>query len=199
MYLPWARGEARKTDGQLEPESALGDASFSALRDEAMLEAILIYQGINGGWHGDIVLKDMPRGMPNVLGSPVGEPHRTRHQAEKSVRLLLVGLLRKIAENQASGEPPKSAVFLYYGHPFKLSHEAFKMIDRMKWVQSEEDALRRIEDVTTRLLPNGATREAWEALAQPQRAQVMMAIHLAAATGISRYPVLPHRPPAARH
>jgi hypothetical protein len=64
--LPWARSEAKKDSLKFEPKSALGRASMSHVSEDK-LDAVMIYPAPKGGWHGDVVLKGVPPGVPDAF------------------------------------------------------------------------------------------------------------------------------------
>src|SRR6476661_4921942 len=88
ILLPRAKAKAAKDNPTYRPISALGRAQMPHLRIDNV-EAVLIYQAPKGGWHGDVVLRKVPPGVPDILGSPVDNPRPTREMAVESTTALL--------------------------------------------------------------------------------------------------------------
>ena len=56
------------------------------------LSELHIYCEAMDRWHADFVLRTVPPGLPNVIGSPVKHPCRSREEAWRFARSLVLGL-----------------------------------------------------------------------------------------------------------
>ena len=85
-------------------ESMIAKAQQPHVR-EKNLEALLIWPGERGGWIVDMVLRNVPPGIANTLGTPVQTPWRTEVEAEDHGRRLLEMALLLAHQNEKSPEP----------------------------------------------------------------------------------------------
>lgn len=189
--LPWARAEARKDDIEVELESALGKAAGTYLT-EANLDALMIYPAPKGGWHADVVLKTVPPGIPNVFGTPVHKPCRTRTEAEDRGKRMLVMLLALAARN--AGAEPAAPVFMLDGWTFKLLPELYEVAlaafpDRADGYGTKLQAAGRLEAALDRLCPEGFDGAAFNKWPRGKQADLLTVIHIAVLSGLYAYPM----------
>lgn len=191
---PWARAEAAKGSSRVTEKSGLA-AVVGYHATEAKLDCVMIYPGPAGGWHADVMLKDMPDGAPNTLGSPVEKPFATRAEAEEAAKGILVALFLLMRQRQAD---PPSRVFLLYQCDCKLSAEAFDLIQGGPMV-SKEEASRVLTSIVEYIFPGCKTviPEDIDRLSQKQRAVLWTAMHLAAQSGVFAYPLREDKPPGS--
>lgn len=189
--LPAARAKLRKARVD-DAYSPLAEAQFSHLTDERQLHALLIYEAPLGGWHADLLFDGMPDGYPNTLGTAKQAPARTRREAEDQAQALLVLALDVIAKNQAQAPQPQAPVFMLHGWGVPLSQSMFQVLaqvsDGQARYDSREEAVQRIEEVLAELLPDGFDDDGFKALDFEARTKLLSVLHLAAATGVFRYP-----------
>jgi hypothetical protein len=122
-----ARAEARKLgrDTEMRPLSVLGQ-SMTGRITEKNFHALVVYQGSKGGWFGDLVLKGMPTGVPDAMGTPSSDPRATREEALRDAFAVLVGILAQIDEYDRAGhdtKPGDGRVFELYGFSFTIPGE----------------------------------------------------------------------------
>jgi hypothetical protein len=189
--LPWARAEASKDDSKAEIESALGKAAVTYLTEEN-LDALIIYPAPKGGWHADIVLKTVPPGIPNVFGTPVAHPCRTRAEAEDTGKRLLVSLL--ILAGRNAGAKPAPPVFMLDGWTFKLLPELYDVAlaafpDRVNGYGTKLQAAGRVEAALDQLCPEGFDGDTYNTWPREKQAQLLTVIHIAVLSGLYAWPM----------
>lgn len=202
--LPWARAEARKpgyADSEIKEQSALGRASFSHVTEDN-LDALVIYPAPLGGWHADLVLKHVPPGVPNTIGSPVGSPFPTRSAAEDGAKKTLVMMLVTAARNRASPAASLPPVFILYGWSMDLLPALFEEAlalfpDRADGYGSKEAAAARIEETLAALCPAGFDGVAFNDWSHGDKVALMTVLHIAALSGVFAYPLRRDAPPAS--
>jgi hypothetical protein len=197
--LPWARAEAKKPGAEIRGKSALYDTT-AAYVTEDNLEALLIYPAPLGGWHCDVMFKDVPPAVPNCMGSPVATPFRTRAEAEDHGKWLLVSLLTIAQQPKGNGNP----VFLLYGAVLRLLPEAIAAAARAepdsvdRGYGSKEHAVNRIKETLAEVCPEGFTVDAFnKTMAREKKARLLAVLHIAALSGLFAYPPRLDQPPAA--
>lgn len=194
--LPWARAEARKGDIIYEAQSALGNTAAAHVT-LANLDALMIYPAPLGGWHADVLLKDAPPGAPNTMGTPVGQPCRTKPEAEEIGKRLLVMLCRLAAQNEANKTLPPAPVFMLHGHTFRLLPELYQIALALApagaggpngGYESKERAIERIEETLAEFCPDGFDGKAFNSWDGMKKAELLTVLHIAALTGVYVYP-----------
>ena len=182
ILLPQAKERATKEALIWQPMSALGRAQAPYLRLDNV-DTVLIYQAAKGGWHGDVVLKQVPDGVPNVLGTPVENPCPTREMATD----LVVNLLAQIIGTERAGNhPPLIALpaFLFHGYEVNLLSE---ILEQIPGYESVERALNRLAQMERELFPNGVP-DSHLTLDGGDSRIFLAVIHMATKTGVFRYP-----------
>ena len=190
-WLPAARAEAAAGDAGLTDLSPLARAQEPYVT-EANLDAVLIHPGRLGGWHADVVLKSVPLGVGNSIGTAVEKPSATREEAEHLGRTLLVMCL--VHERRARAMPPVApapAPFVLYGCAVPLSGEGMLTAailngDRRPAPEMLGPAIAGLVRLSC---PGGFTLAAYEALPGSVRDQLLGWLHLAALGGMHAYPL----------
>ena len=194
--LPSARVDAARMDGsEMKSASALYDAQRPYVTEDN-LDTLVIYPAPLGGWHCDLVLRDVPHMVPNTLGSPVGQPFRTLADAEEFARTLLamaVYLSRQAVPASRPGHAPPGAAFLLRGITIRLRPDVVAKAlggapEGAGRYPSKAVAIARIEDVLALYLPGEVTLERFNAMGRNEMARVMTVLHMAALTGVFAYP-----------
>ena len=186
--------EVEDSDDMVEPLSGLAKATFNAMTMDN-LDAILIYQAPKGGWHCDLVLKDMPPGVPNSFGTRVETPCKTREEAEEVGRGLLAATIIHIKARQKPEKP--TPVFLLHGAEFKLLPEIFEITRQMMPDMLSDGgpyktaigAIHRIESVLEQLFPNGFDPDAFNNMDRDRQIVLLSVLHGATLAGVFRYPL----------
>lgn len=105
-----ARKEAEKQindiNSYLQPKTLLGQRTIENIK-EKHIEAVIVYSNKKNEWYADIVLKNTPVGVPNVLGTPVIHPEKTEQDAKKSAYTMLVGLYKNIITQERAKHDQK--------------------------------------------------------------------------------------------
>lgn len=97
------RERSSKDDLELTPHSAGANAMFAHLRVRN-LKSIIIRQNKDGYWTGELLLKRVPHGVPDVLGVPEHAPHWP-YKSRQDV-LSMLGLMIKGIWLQDRRKPP---------------------------------------------------------------------------------------------
>jgi hypothetical protein len=181
--LPSARAEAAKTDEGRVEVGVLGSAQLAYLKEENFV-SIEIYPAPLGGWHCDVLLANVPVGVPNVMGTPVQSPLATRDAAEAHSRTLLVTVLKLMQLPKPEKAEP---YFLLYGVGLPLSQKAVEMCS-----QISHDAVELvIREALAEVCPEDAEHwdAHWEHWSAAGRLELLRAVHMAAASGVFTYPL----------
>lgn len=182
--LPQARADMVKY--QNHSQSRLADAMTPYLREDNF-EAVIIYQDQNGGWIADLLLKQVPPGVSNALGTPVGFPHSTREEAVQSAIHMISSALLMGQTPAANTEP----VFFYYDSEISLIPHLLAKLEEMGGrYATREDALKRLEQITLTLFPAGFDFERLQQISKDRdrMASLVSVIHMSVMHGIMRYP-----------
>lgn len=170
---------AKQEKHSWQPMSGLGRAMGPYLRIDNV-DAVMIYQAPKGGWHGDVVLRSVPPGVPNTLGSPVENPCPTRELAVE----LATGLLAQIIGGVDAGTETGPPVFLFHGFEFTLMPELMKLAPAC---ESVEHALSRLAEIEQTVFPDRIPNTQITLEGEPL-VRLMAVIYMAAKTGVFRYP-----------
>lgn len=86
------------------------------------LDGLHIYPGPAGGWHADISFRDLPAGIPNVIGTPKALPCRTRDEAVEAAHAMLSMFIGMMLETEGKPSTAKSdnATFIYDGITLRI-------------------------------------------------------------------------------
>jgi hypothetical protein len=197
--LPWARAEAKKrgNDHELMAGSALGKSQFPYITEDNFV-ALVIYPAPFGGWHADMLLKNVPPGVPNSIGSPVATPYETREKAEAYAKEMLIGMLVQAARSKA--EPPSNPAFLFYDWEIKLQRELLDKLlaqkpDATKGYGSEEAAIARLEGIVAGLEKIGFHQQNFDSWPIEWQNRLMSVVYMAALSGLFVYPPRQDAPP----
>lgn len=118
-----AKIDLSDTSESMEPTSMIAQAITDRLT-EKNFDAVIIRES-HGGWHADVLLKGLPAGIGNVLGTPEEEPLASRMEAEKAAVMILRGLLRIALENaRARHDRPKDDLRPFTLHRVTLGSAA---------------------------------------------------------------------------
>lgn len=133
--LPQLRKEVSlaKPDGVMQPRSLIGQSLMGRICYDN-LDALVIRRS-SGGWHADLILKRMPVGVPNVMGTPEAHPLPDREAAVAAGTDILRQLCRLAAENALAGrDQPLEDVrpFELHGHTFQIPGPVVEQV-RLIW------------------------------------------------------------------
>lgn len=189
-WLEQAKEDAREVL-KAEYGTPLGRAQSSYLSYDK-LDMVLIYPAPKGGWHADVVLKDMPPGIPNSIGTRVETPCKTREEAEMAGRGILAGIVAQIEQN--GKQEPLPPVFLLHGWKFPLIPGFFMFALRampagFNGYGSPLQAAVRIEQALGELCPRGFDGHEFNGWSQDKKAELLSVLHIAVLSGLFCYPM----------
>jgi hypothetical protein len=95
-------------DTALAATSSLGQSLLPHMTRDR-IDALVVFQR-NGGWMAEAVLKDLPAGLPNVMGTPENMPLGTRKEAEEQGCQLLKAFAALIKENELLQSGPDQII-----------------------------------------------------------------------------------------
>jgi hypothetical protein len=168
---------------------------------------VLIYPAPLGGWHGDVLLRDMPPGFPNCVGTQVEHPMATRAEAEARAKVVLVGLLAHIARKPVP-EPPPPPGFIFFDFGVQLLPELYEhslavMPEFVDGYGSIERAIEKMDEAVATVWPDGYHGQDINTLPIDDKVFLLTRVHIAALSGLFAYPPRAHGKPAregdARH
>mgnify|MGYP007008283387 CR=1 FL=1 len=195
LMKPKALAEAKKVSGGeglfTSTGSALGAATLPHLR-LSNVAAVLIYRGDLGGWIADLLLKDVPFGYPNLVGTPVGTPLGSRKKAEESAHSMLVAAAVNELRSPEEPDPdePADIIFDYHGYAFTLPKELTYLAKLGTVVdpRTAEEIIDHLKEVERELFPKGVDHESLNATPRDQIARLMSIFTCLLAKGVFRYP-----------
>jgi len=121
--LPRLRKEVSlaSPESVMQPTSIIGQSLMGRIGYDN-LDALIIRRS-SGGWHADVILKGMPVGVSNVMGTPEAHPLPSREAALEAGTGILRQLCRLATENALAGrEKPleDTRPFELHGHTFQI-------------------------------------------------------------------------------
>lgn len=191
--LPAAIEEA-KNEGLKVITGTAPASGLAAHLTMANFHSLIVHEGEQGGWVVDLMLKDMPPGVPSVLGTPVATPHKTRDEAVEMAPKLLA-YMTKLA--MSPKEKPVAPVFEYFDVNVTMVPTILEAMVAAGMTQQVESSycVGRLNEVSKKYFPEGATVEKMDALNHDQRKEVLVVLHMASAMGMFRYPEPEAKPP----
>jgi hypothetical protein len=195
-WLPEARRDVEQRGPALiTPFSGVAKAMVPYINEDNF-DALLIYPGPKGGWHADLMLKSVPPGLPNVLGSPKQSPLATRSDAVEMARSLLEMALAQAKLNRDAPTETPPPAFELYDWSFELNPKGLEIIEKVKPPDYSPDRpIEFLEEVLAEFAPNGFDAEAFNTWPRKAQGRLVTALHLAALHGIFRYPLNLDKPP----
>lgn len=180
----------------LAPKSHQGSSLMSRLRQEN-LEALVIYQRNGGRWYADLLLKKMPVGAPNVMGTPVSDPLSSEKEAREAGQGLLEGILNACLDNELAKSDKVATDDLVFDFPSTALNVPSQVVEE---ISSAFNAIPEGMGPTleimraqlrTRLLEffgaEDMTSEDWESLSADRKTVLMANVTAMLALGEFRY------------
>jgi hypothetical protein len=203
-WAPQAKARARKAISdpkgiEIHPGTLLGQKLFARL-SEKNLDAVLVYEDPHrpGRWHGDVLLKNTPIGMPNSFGTQRDAPVASRKEAERQAFGFLIGVYRHIIENEMSGrdvKPTDERVFALHGHELSLPGELIDSIASAAVLMTERETgtaedVRNLLDAKIERMTGGGefTIEAWDAAPEELQRGAIANMVMLLVMGVFRHP-----------
>ena len=126
-----AKAEARKVkpEQSMKAHSVLGKSVMSRIKSKNF-DALIVYEDGPGKWYGDLILKGMPSGVPDSLGTATSTPRSSPQEATNDCYMILVGILRAMNERDNSSHDKALEdirVFDIHGIEFSVPGEAVDM------------------------------------------------------------------------
>jgi hypothetical protein len=193
-WLPEAKKEAEANTTTTGHMSSLGETTIQYARFDN-LDALVIHEAPTGGWHADVLFKETPHGVPNVMGTPVGHPCGTRAEALEAGKSILCLVVAECIKNEASGPPTASPVFLYRGLTLRLASELLEVLGSYETTDHANHAILRFTETEKEIFPNGFSEEAMAKISHDDMLKIATVAHMAALTGVFAYPPRTPVPP----
>lgn len=198
QWLPRVRAQIDLSDTResMVPTTLIAQ-SITARLTEKNFDAIVIRRS-RGGWHADILLRGMPTGLSDVLGTPEAQPLASREAAETAAMLLFRGLLRVAMENaRARRDTPEVDMRPFEIHGMTIGVPGV-IVDKMRSMgEALGPALMGDAELTRgRLAANlvsmfGSDRfdpDIWEGATDEARRRILANIVVLLALGENRHP-----------
>lgn len=191
--LPLAKAELSKfRESADETSSSMSTLMRNMLPHLSVdrLSGVHIYPTKTGGWHADVVLSGMPKGIPNVFGTPVEMPCISESAARDAAVYILVSILMAIedhAENDEKGREGFCA-FEYEGVTLSVPQELVDIIAEEADELSREYVLQRLAEIKSELGVTYFTPEVLHEFDQEQMASFQSVLLMALSLDIFRWP-----------
>lgn len=122
--LPAAMREAKKRlgDGSFEAQQSLMADVVIRHAEPSNLDGVMVYR-TERGWYADLVMREVPLGASNVMGTPADMPRMSREEAEKDGYQVLVAALfgwMRSKEDANSSSHGDVRVFKLHGRDFPI-------------------------------------------------------------------------------
>lgn len=195
--LPAARAKVR-AGYSLENPSPLARAFGVHVREDN-IDAVVVHPGPKGGWHCDVLLRDVPPGVPNCIGSPIATPFHTEREAEAYAVDALALALAMERDRKAGALPLGKPVFWLHDLTLELSPDVLQRAAKVRqesFDMTRDDVIAGLRRTLSRLgLEHDATLEQVEALPEMDRVLLAANLHGAAACGLFTWPPRMDAPP----
>jgi hypothetical protein len=193
-----AKAEARnpKSEHAMQAHSMLGKSVMNRIKVRNF-EALIVYEDGPGKWYGDLVLKGMPPGVPNSLGTATSTPRFSAKEATNDCYMILVGLLRGMHERDKAARDKTLEdirVFEIHGMEFSVPGEAVDVTHALSEMTvgadySADDALEFVGRVVDDICGGkDLTKEVLESTSEELNKKLMTAMSLALMRGEFHYP-----------
>lgn len=189
--LPAAREKAAEHDFKTEAQSAIGKAHLPYII-ESNLEGIHIYHANTGGWIADLYFKNIPIGVPNVIGTPVGRPCKNREEALENATMMLATVIN----NKPTEPPPPDFVFTIYDMCFPLPLEMLETVAKAQMniegevgYGSKDNAIKRLENALKHYFGDAEpSYDLLQSLSHDAKIHLTAICCMCSLSGILRYP-----------
>lgn len=192
-----ARFKSEKSlDGKIGDASPLASSLFAHLTP-GNFRAVVVYRR-SRGWYADVLLKDLPAGIPDAIGTPLNHPHASREEAEEAAWVNFRMVMHQAVTNEAAnadGPRQDVRVFDLHGMAFRLPGRLVDELAAMATMLSEgqmgtvKEARQRMAGHLEEIMGSDTfIEEKWEAATDQQRNRVMASMIQQMVLGSARYP-----------
>lgn len=195
--IAWAETAMREPEMEMKVLSGRGQAMTDYVRLDN-LKALILYRTARG-WYADLVLKQTPVGVTDVMGTPTDMPLPSREEAEEQGKMILrAACLQAKMNGPAMPDNTRNAprYFSLYGTELKLDGEYLDMLSAVPAMlgqtpaEAREYALERMDEVSAQ---HGFTednvKQRLAAMDQDTFMEVYCLAFMLATVSIVRYPV----------
>jgi Uncharacterized protein conserved in bacteria len=156
-----------------------------------------IYKGDKGGWFFDIVFKDLPPGLPTIIGQPSSMPCETREEAEKAATNMLAALVQQ-RDKPLPDQVEAEAVFQFDEVYIYIPTEIVASLER-SGAPDLGYVRQRLAEIRKAFAGDGVmTKEVVDRLNDDQMTRLYAVVAMAVAAGIIRWPEPDEAPPRSR-
>jgi hypothetical protein len=186
--MPEARKLMEKITGAEAFQNPLGEHTMPHLHINRVT-GVHLYQGKLGGWYFDLTFKDLPPGIPEIMGQPVEHPCKTREEAIKGAVAMLAYLLAR-KDKPLPGADEAVVVFPFDEVAVKLPSSIIAELEKFPLPKNRQEMARhRLDEVRKEFAKDGPlTMAIMDGLTNEQRAAIMSVAAMAVVSGIARWP-----------
>lgn len=186
--LPEAIRRAPEMDLVESQASPLGANTFKHIHIDRVA-GVHVYQGDRGGWYFDLSFKDLPPGVPNVLGQPVAYPLETKEEAINGA-ISMLAMLVKTRDKILPRHDDAEAVFPFDDVVISLPSDLIRTLAAAPFPPPEYEYVRgRLDEIRRQFAEDGTmTGEVMDKLTEDQRMEVFTVVAMAICRGIARWP-----------
>lgn len=204
-----AKAEARKREYEhsMQAHSVLGKSVMSRIKVKNF-DALIVYEDGPGKWYGDLILKGMPPGVPNSLGTATSTPRSSAKEATNDCYMILVGILRAMHERDNASHDKTLEdirVFEIHGIEFSIPGEAVDVAYALSEMTvgadyTGDDALEFVGRVVDEIAcGEDLTEDVLKGISGGQNQKLLTAMSLALMRGEFHYPRIKISSPDAKN
>lgn len=186
--MPEAERRAPEMNMVEASSSSLGANTFKHIHIDRVT-GVHVYQGERGGWYFDLTFKDLPPGVPNVLGQPVAYPLETREEAINGA-VSMLAMLISTRDKTLPGHEDAEAVFPFDDVVITLPSVLIRALESAPVpVPDFGYVCDRLDETRRQFAGDGTmTEDVMGRLTDDQRMQVFTVVAMAICRGIARWP-----------
>lgn len=140
--------------GTVQAGTHVGNSVLENIRLDN-LHALIIRRS-RGGWHADILLRDMPAGVSNVMGTPEHMPLARREDALEAGTAILEQIYKICLENESAYhdvKPGQTRYFEIHGYALGLPAKAIdELAERMPPGNDNDEVIQELRKALSELL-----------------------------------------------
>jgi len=199
--LPEARAYARKAIRDPNIQMKVNTTRAMATQRFIVVDnfrALVVYR-TSRGWYADLLLKNVPPGVSDVMGTPLSMPHTTREEADEAAVLILNSMcLQSIMNEGVVGDVSKGDVrpFALFNFTRNLPGEAVDLcipvmaITGQTVLEARSYALARMEEACARIgIDTSTTAKDMADMSDSDQEEIFRLCCMIAATGCVEFPM----------